>query len=243
MVLFKTLNLGFLLLFVSLQFTENERKIFVEYSVTRGDREILGVLIADSNSSTYFFQTDETKNRWNDFMEGNLSNQTKSIEIGFVSIGLSEMSSTEFLGNKDYVLVKEKVPELEWNITQEKKMILGFQCTKAKTKFRCSDYTAWFASDIPISAGPWKISGLPGLILELNNDTVGENFLSTKLNYPAQPSYNIENFKPNTSKIFETFVSYGEAQKIEVKKFKDFLRAQMNLPDDADIFIEERECY
>ncbi|EKB49626.1 GLPGLI family protein [Cecembia lonarensis] len=245
MALSKILNLGLLILFVALQYIENERKLLVEYSVTRGDREILGVLFADFNGSRYFYQTDEIKNRWNEFLEENLSNQKKSFEIGFVSIEhkKNELLSTEFLANKDYVLVKDEIPELQWNITEERKMILGFECRKAKTHFRCADYTAWFASDISISAGPWKITGLPGLILELNNDTVGENFQATKVEYPAKPKKIFNDFKPVTSKLFETFAAFGDAQKSEVKKFKDFLRAQMNLPDDAEVHIEERECY
>lgn len=39
--------------------------------------------------------------------------------------------------------------------------------SKATCTFRGREYTAWFCVDIPISNGPWKFGGLPGLILKV----------------------------------------------------------------------------
>ena len=54
-----------------------------------------------------------------------------------------------------------------WTLTDEHKDVLGYSCQKATARFRGRDYTAWVATDIPISNGPWLLGGAPGLILEL----------------------------------------------------------------------------
>src|SRR6478735_8286172 len=62
--------------------------------------------------------------------------------------------------------VDEKIPAIEWNITQETKEIKGLQCQKATCDFKGRSYEAWFCSQLPYSNGPWKLGGLPGLIIE-----------------------------------------------------------------------------
>ena len=54
----------------------------------------------------------------------------------------------------------------EWEISDESKEIIGYQCFKAIADYRGRKWTAWFAPEIPIQEGPWKLGGLPGLILE-----------------------------------------------------------------------------
>jgi GLPGLI family protein len=62
--------------------------------------------------------------------------------------------------------IEEKIPVIDWAILQETKVIKGFPCQKATCTFRGRHYEAWFCSQIPYSNGPWKLGGLPGLILE-----------------------------------------------------------------------------
>ncbi|TCK80595.1 GLPGLI family protein [Albibacterium bauzanense] len=75
------------------------------------------------------------------------------------------LQQTYSLNGENY-LVDEEFPELNWKVGQETKIIGGYNCQRAETHFKGRDYIAWFTTDIPFQAGPWKLQGLPGLILE-----------------------------------------------------------------------------
>jgi GLPGLI family protein len=45
-------------------------------------------------------------------------------------------------------------------------LILSYPCRKAVCRFRGREWTAWYTPEIPRSEGPWKLHGLPGLILK-----------------------------------------------------------------------------
>jgi GLPGLI family protein len=62
--------------------------------------------------------------------------------------------------------VEEPIPAINWNISADTKNIMGMQCQKASGRFKGRDYEVWFAAELPYSNGPWKLGGLPGLIVE-----------------------------------------------------------------------------
>lgn len=64
---------------------------------------------------------------------------------------------------------EEDLPEMDWKIQDETDTLLGYMVQKAVCSFRGRDYTAWFAPQLPMQAGPWKFSGLPGLILKVED--------------------------------------------------------------------------
>lgn len=68
----------------------------------------------------------------------------------------------------EYLLTESK-PSIKWDIHNEIKKILGYRCQKATCSFKGRNYIAWFTSDISFAGGPWKLSGLPGLILEASD--------------------------------------------------------------------------
>lgn len=95
-----------------------------------------------------------------------------------------------------YILQIPKMPDqfyylqnkdlFNWSISEETKLIKGYKVQRATTSFAGRDYIAWFSSEIPISEGPYKFNGLPGLILEISdtdNDYVFE-FIGLKKNDP-----------------------------------------------------------
>lgn len=68
----------------------------------------------------------------------------------------------------------EKTDPFEWTLLPGEETVLGYVCNKAETTFRGRKWIAWYTFDIPYSSGPWKFSGLPGLILKVTDSE--ENF-------------------------------------------------------------------
>ncbi len=60
----------------------------------------------------------------------------------------------------------EKTETPNWQLIPDSTAtIIGYPCQLAKTNFKGRTWFAWYSEDIPISEGPWKLCGLPGLIL------------------------------------------------------------------------------
>lgn len=84
------------------------------------------------------------------------------------------LTVTQMIVNAGFAY-QEPIPQINWEIQPETSMILGYTCQRASTVFRGRKYEAWFTMDIPTSLGPWKLNGLPGLILKAN--TIDSNFV------------------------------------------------------------------
>lgn len=59
---------------------------------------------------------------------------------------------------------------VKWEITNLIEKQNGYPAQKAVAEFGGRVWTAWFTKDIPVSDGPYKFSGLPGLIVKLEDD-------------------------------------------------------------------------
>ena len=55
---------------------------------------------------------------------------------------------------------------LKWALSDSVKTILGYECRMAEADFRGRKWIAWYSVEVPLSVGPWKLWGLPGLIFE-----------------------------------------------------------------------------
>ena len=67
---------------------------------------------------------------------------------------------------KEY-LYEEVMEKPVWTIIADQSTVIaGYNCQKAETTYRGRTWYAWYSADIPISDGPWKLHGLPGLILK-----------------------------------------------------------------------------
>jgi len=74
-------------------------------------------------------------------------------------------TTNELLG-LDHFYVEEIADVPEWSLQSDSiKEIMGYTCHLASTFYKGRLWRAWYAEDIPIDDGPWKLRGLPGLML------------------------------------------------------------------------------
>lgn len=90
--------------------------------------------------------------------------------------------SQRFGGN---IYIAEKKPVIEWKLKSETKKIGNFKAHKAIGEFRGRTYTAWYTLEVPLPYGPWKLQGLPGLILEARDERDEMVVYFKSLQYPT----------------------------------------------------------
>lgn len=66
---------------------------------------------------------------------------------------------------QDWFRYEEDMPQLDWEFTDSTTTVLGYECQGARCKFRGREWTVFFTEEIPLMDGPWKLHGLPGLIM------------------------------------------------------------------------------
>lgn len=99
---------------------------------------------------------------------------------------------------KDRFRYQEDKNIFDWKILADTKSMFGYQVQKAETFFRGRKYTAWFTPEIPISDGPYKFQGLPGLILQISDDSDHFSFSLTEfrsLNESRSISFDTDRFR------------------------------------------------
>jgi GLPGLI family protein len=152
--------------------------IKVNYTFTTSSYQKQETLIADSNSSYYYNEPYEGSNTAKDKVEGTeVTLVQKDIKLNKIEFYQNRESQIIFYQLKykgEKRLITDSVPNINWIINKKDlKKINGYVCNRATTHFRGRDYEAWFTPEIPVTFGPFKFKGLPGLILISNS--IGDN--------------------------------------------------------------------
>lgn len=124
------------------------------------------------------------------------------------------MTITDRIGS-DRVIYEDNLNAQNWQITDSVKIVLGYECQQASCNFRGRQWVAWFTTDVPVSDGPWKLGGLPGLIMEAYD--TGKHYSFTMI---------------GLEKVTEEPIVFTEpsSKKNKYKKVarKEFLKARMH---------------
>lgn len=165
----------------------------------RNGSEILSCLVFNKAESSYVTRKDSlasliitaSKSLYENKDENSIviNNGEATYKNGFqVYTSLKKDSVWSSSRWKEFAYVKEKKAHIDWKLSNESKKIGTFECQKATATFRGREYTAWYTNEIPLPYGPWKLQGLPGLILEAYDKDGAFYFGMKKIEYPSQNS-------------------------------------------------------
>lgn len=118
--------------------------------------------------------------------------------------------SNIFDGKHTYL--KEDLPKFNWKIKKDKKKIGKFSCILGETYFRGRKYFAWYTPEIPVYSGPWKLNGLPGMILEAYDEGKNVSWVFQKYQFPVQTKQDYTIRKEINDKVIK-FLSINEFTK------------------------------
>lgn len=80
---------------------------------------------------------------------------------------------------------QEKRKPIKWTLGGE----VSYFCKTAVCQLHGRKWTVRYAEDIPTTAGPWKLCGLPGLIVEAVSDDGIHRFTLTELQHATAPIF------------------------------------------------------
>lgn len=135
------------------------------------------------------------------------------------------MKLVTHLGGKSY-LIETKQPKINWKTANETREIGGFTCQKATGDFGGRTYTVWFAPELPFQSGPFKLSGLPGLILEATDSKQEVQFLFKDINKETDANEVVKIVGSLPVKI--TAAEYEKAKKAYITNPESYMQGQLS---------------
>lgn len=172
---------------------KNLSDILIKYNyesardTTEVDKKLneLMVLAINKNSSIYY--SDKYQQAL-DLMQKKMDmalNSSTTVEIKGKDFSMPKVRHSVFQKDHEISVSSQigkdlftfKANTINWNTNfKDVKNVLGYKCNKAMTLFNGRSYTAWYTKDIPISEGPYRFKGLPGLILFLEDEKGFDKF-------------------------------------------------------------------
>ena len=121
--------------------------------------------------------------------------------------------------------VTEDTETPTWNMVEGSDSICGYLCQKASGKFRGKTWNVLYAEDIPTTAGPWKLQGLPGFITYAADDKGIHTFKLIGIYPETVPiTYSagsvVSKFSMEERRMIKTVIQHEKATREQIQKQK-----------------------
>ena len=167
--------------------------VFLYNKINIKNEDMSGAKMNEDGLSVSFKNSDKDGSQvYRDF-------NNKKIVLRFAKSSLFE----DFTVNDIWIPIK-------WKIKNKIKTIGKYKCQKAIGDFRGRTYIAWFTEEIPLPYGPWKLFGLPGLILEAEDSEKMFKAEFKSIKYPCDCDFEFKKPNATETKTLKEYVEFKD---------------------------------
>lgn len=132
--------------------------------------------------------------------------------------------SHEVIGREIYAVTDQS--NISWTLLDDIVIVGTLKCKTATARFRGRLWRVAYAPDIPVKYGPWKLQGLPGLIVQAEDSTGQHKYRLLKLTSKVIDAPAFEHYKVEypTISLHEYLIKIEQ----ESKKFMLAMEAKWN---------------
>lgn len=206
----------FFLLFSVVIFSQVNNRFVYEYKmapdINRRDSIVTNYMNLDSDGKvSYFYNAKKYEmdsimratGKVNNLLGMGRYDQNLNYEIRKNNNNTATDFYSKFSGVNVWIPEKE---DIQWTLVNESKKIGMWNCQKAITNYKGRTWEAWFTDEVPISDGPYKFRGLPGLIVSIKDEENNHFFELIQI-----------------KKIHEIFTGISENKMLKKLTMKDFI--------------------
>ena len=174
---------------------------------------------------------------------GNMDNRHIDMTGQVVKRKTNTYENENFINIKFEYYSFKTTDQITWNISGKTKQVQQYTLQKATAKFGGRNWVAWFSREIPFNEGPFKFSGLPGLVFEIYD--TGKNFIYNLIKSQELPdTFHTEDFLESNFGNKAIPINEKQRQKLLTEFFNDpfsFERTNFNNGSSLNININEKE--
>lgn len=174
---------------------------------------------------------------------GNMDNRHIDMTGQVVKRKTNTYENENFINIKFEYYSFKTTDQITWNISGETKQVQQYTLQKATAKFVGRNWVAWFSREIPFNEGPFKFSGLPGLVFEIYDTR--KNFIYNLIKSQELPdTFHTEDFLESNFGNKAIPINEKQRQKLLTEFFNDpfsFERTNFNNGSSLNININGKE--
>jgi GLPGLI family protein len=140
-----------------------------------------------NNKSIYKYNRKDERYKFPSWMENN----GREDNVWYTDYNAAQHISQHMVAG-DKFLVADSLHKIKWHLSNESRVIAGFNCRKAVGRIFDSVYIfAFYTDDIMVTGGPMSVNGLPGMILGLTIPRMFTSYIATKVQVVDVPEKTI----------------------------------------------------